>query len=174
MVEDFHTSGRIELNGFEDAFIAAVAQRFRFSGEYLSNVPLKVGRHLFVQDMRTTDELIADAAALGEEYDPEREPCIAIFTTPTQGLMPTISRGSRHEWTLKIVMRLGTVMEECKARLEELTEYLDNGFRGAYIEGYAVKGCLLQIRPNAFQVEDSDQAYCEVQMRLFAVPRVRE
>lgn len=171
-MDDFHSERRIQLDGFEDAVCKHLAENFRFEGQFLQNLPLKVGRHLFAQDMRTTDELVADAKALNEEYDPEREPTISIFTMPNQGLAPSSSRGARHDWQLRIVMRLGVVMEECKARLEELLEYMNNGMRGAYIERYAVKGVLMQVRPNAFQIEDGDQAYCEVQVRLFAVPRV--
>lgn len=166
-------AGRIKLDQFEDALIAYIASAFRFSGQFLQNIPLKVGRHLFVQDMKDTDALVADAAAAGEEYDPEREPCIAVFTVPNRGLTPSQSRGGRHEWQLRVVMRLGSVMEECKARLEELTEWLDSTARGAYVQKFAIKGAILQTRPNAFQIEDSDQAYCEVLLRLFAVPRVQ-
>jgi len=172
MNDERNSAGRIQLDGFEDAIIACIAANFRFEGPYLSNVPLKVGRHLFVQDLRNTDELIADAKAAGEDFDPEKEPIMAVYTEPIQGLAPSSSRGGRHEWTLRVIMRLGVVMEECKARLEELTEWLNKDFRGMYVDRYAVKACNIQVRPAAFQIEDSEQAYCEVQLHLFAVPRV--
>jgi hypothetical protein len=165
-------AGRLSLDGFEDALIAYIAEAFRYAGGYLSNVPLKVGRHLFVQDMKDTDTLVADAAALNEPFDPEKEPVIAIFTAANNGITPSQSRGSRHEWMLRIIMRHTTVMEECKARLEELVEFLNTTMRGAYISRYAIKGAILVQRPTAFQLEDSEQAYCDVQLRLYAVPRV--
>ncbi len=166
--------GRISLDGFEDAVIAYLAKSFRFSGPYLSNVPLKVGRHLFVQVMDPVDTLVAEAKVLNEPYDPEKEPTISVFTLVNAGIQPTSSRGGRHEWILRIVMRFGVVLEECKARLEELIEFMKMNTRGAYIDRYAVKGIVLTSRPSVFQIEDSDQAYCEVHLRLFAVPRVTE
>lgn len=166
------TDGRIQLDRFEDAIIGHLAGNFRFSGAYLSNVPLKVGRHLFVQDMRHVDELVADAKAAGEEYDPELEPTVSVFTTTNRGLTPSSSRGGRHEWMLRIVLRLSTVMEEAKIRLEELIEYFETKMPGVYLDRYALKGVVMTARPTPFQFEDSEQAYCEVQLRLFAVPRV--
>ncbi|RPH70123.1 hypothetical protein EHM76_06745, partial [bacterium] len=91
-------AGRIQLDGFEDALIAYIASAFRYSGGYLSNVPLKVGRHLFVNDMKDTDTLVEDARALGESFDPEKEPIVAVFTVTNDGVKPSQSRGSRHEW----------------------------------------------------------------------------
>lgn len=167
-------AGRIQLDGFEDALVKYIAENFRYSGGYLSNVPLKVGRHLFVQDMKDTDTLAQDASTLGEEFDPEREPVVAIFTTPNQGVEPSQSRGSRHEWMLRLVMRHTDVMEECKARTEELVEWLNSTARGGYVDRFVIKGAIITSRPTAFQLEDSEQAYCEVQLRLFAVPRVTE
>lgn len=171
-MNDANTKGRIQLSGFEDALIKHISENFRFEGEHLKNVKLVVGRHLFVQDMPPTDALVEDAKAVREDYDPERDPTISVFTTPNQNVAPSLGRGGRHEWQLRVVMRLGTVLEECKARLEELTRWLDTDFRGAYIDRYAVKGVLLRSRPSSFKIDDSEQAYCEVQLRLFAVPRV--
>lgn len=167
-------AGRVSLDGFEDALAAWLASAFRFEGPYLSNVKLKVGRHVFVQVMDAVDTLVADAKALGEDYDPEKEPTISIFTIPSPGVAPAMSKGGRHEWQLRIAMRLGVVMEECKARMEELVEFLKGNIRGAHVDRYAVKGFILTSRPTPFQLDDSDQAYCEVQARLMAVPRVTE
>lgn len=167
-------AGRVSLDGFEDAVIKWLSEAFRFNGPYLSNVPLKVGRHLFVQTIEPTDVLQADAKAANEEYDPEREPAVSVYTVSNSGVQPSPSKGGRHEWQLRIVMRLGVVMEECKARLEELVEFLKQNIRGAYVDRYAVKGFIIVGRPTPFQIEDSDQAYCEVQARLMAVPRVME
>ncbi len=165
-------AGRISLDGFEDSLASYIAASFRYSGAYLKNVPLKIGRHVFVQDMKDTDTLVADAAAAGEEFDPEKEPIIAIFTSPNEGVTPSQSRGSRHEWMLRIIMRFTVYQEKCKARLEELVEFLESTVRGARISRYVVKGVILVQRPTAFQLGDSEQAYCEVQLRLLAVPRV--
>jgi len=166
------TDKRIQLDRFEDAVIKHLAENFRFSGEYLRNVPLKVGRHLFVQDMPSTDELVSDAKAASEEYDPEREPCVTVYTNPNRGILPSQSRGSRHEWILHVILRLSTVMEEAKIRLEELVEYFTDQMPGVYLDRYALKAVVVNVRPTPFQYEDSQQAYCEVQLRLFAVPRV--
>lgn len=167
-------AGRISLDGFEDCVADYVARTFRYSGEYLQNVVLKVGRHLTTQDMKSTDELVADAAAANEEFDPAREPIVGIYTTPNEGVEPSQSRGSRHEWLLRIVMRHTVVQEECKARLEELVEYLLATLRGGRVKRYIVKGIIIMQRPTAFQYADDEQAYCEVQLRLFSVPRVNE
>lgn len=165
-------AGRISLDGFEDALVAYLAGAFRYAGPYLSNVPLKVGRHFFAQDMKDTDTLVTDARAAGEEFDPEQEPVVGVFTVPNDGLIPSQSRGGRHEWLLRIIMRFGVYQEKCKARLEELVEFLNTTARGAYVQRYAIKGVKIMQRPTAFQLADSEMAYCEVQLRLFAVPRV--
>lgn len=165
-------AGRLSLDGFEDALVAYLARAFRYDDPYLRNVPLKVGRHFFVQDMKDTDTLVQDAKALNEEFDPEKEPIVAIFTITNQGVTPSQSRGGRHEWILRVIMRLSVYQEKCKARLEELVEFLNTTARGAYVDRYAIKGALIIQRPTAFQVEDSDQAYCDCQLRLLAVPRV--
>jgi hypothetical protein len=62
--------------------------------------------------------------------------------------------------------------EKCKSRLEELVEFLNTTARGARVDRYAIKGAILMQRPTAFQFDDSEQAYCDVQVRLLAVPRV--
>jgi hypothetical protein len=162
---------RVSLDGFEDALIAYLASAFRFSGEFLQNVPLIVGRHLFVQDAPEVDQLKRDADAAGQEFDVAREPTISVFTQPNDALTPSISRGGRHEWQLRIVIRLGVVLEECKARAEELIKFLTISSRGARMDRYVVKAVNLTARPTAFQTAAGEQAYCEMELKFFAVPR---
>lgn len=165
---------RISFEGFEVGFLTYIGANFRFSTEPLKNYAMEAGRHLFVQDMPEIEE-IRQTVAGGLPYEPKREPTISVYTNPGPGLVPSSSSGSRHEWTLRVVLRLGTVPEEAKARLEELIAYVEKKLKGKKINDarghrFIIKGVLVVIRPTVFAREGDNHAFCQSVVRFFAVP----
>ena len=78
------------LVGFEGALAQAIADRFRFSGPTLRNIALVPGRHLFVQDLPTSQVIAQNFAG----FDVTVEPAIVLYTAG--GTPP--SSGGRHEF----------------------------------------------------------------------------
>lgn len=163
----------VQLQGFEDAVAQAIADNFRFVGPFLEDVELVTGRHLFVQDMPEVEDIAETEAQAVQPYDPDREPTISIYTTGGE-LIPTISRGGRHEWALRFVLRLGVVPEDTKSRLEELTEFVESWFPGKIIGNatlgkHQVKAALITSRPSVFSRVNDEHAFATCTFRFLAV-----
>lgn len=155
---------RILLEGFEQALVQGIADRFRFQGDGIYTGALVPGRHLFVQDL-TEREDIGDTAA---GFDPETEPAIVVYTDGGAGITPSSSSGSRHEWNLRVVLRLGVVLERAKALLEQLVRFLEN-LRGVRLGRHVLKGVFITTRPGVFKRAGDDQAYCSSTLKILGV-----
>lgn len=153
------------LSGFELSLLSAVAGSFRFKDAPLHSIPLEVGRHLFGQDAPSLEQI----GEIYSGYDPEVEPIVSFFTSQSQGLAPSVSRGGRAEWTLRINLRAGAVVEDAKGLLEQLAAFLPN-LRGRRLAGFLLKGVTMLSRPTPFTRGADDSAVSTCTIKLQAVP----
>lgn len=172
-----------KLDGFEISLAKKIAADmqvqpsvFRWADADRSNVRLVFGRTIFVQDMLEEDQIESIAerfeAEPGEEaiptdYDPHKEPTVAIYTESNQGLRPSASRGGVHEWVLRFILRAQGAPETSKALLEELTAYVIK-IRGV-VGRHVIKGRELTQRPKAFARAADDHAYSDAVIRFVVV-----
>ncbi|MCJ2530690.1 MAG: hypothetical protein LN413_00010 [Candidatus Thermoplasmatota archaeon] len=164
-----------QLTGFEDALAAqieassqAVPPTFRFAHPGIKDLILSEGRHIFLQELPHPDEIKTEDPLL-DDYDATREPTIGIFTETGSGIVPSSGIGGRHEWTLRIVLRAGTVFETAKEHLENLIEYLELNLPSEF-GGFAVASVIIESRPRVFARREDDHAYCEAVLRFMVVP----
>jgi len=157
---------RVVLVGFEEALAKYIAENFRFSGDTLQNVPLVEGRNIFVQDMPEVEEL----AQTFTDFSIATEPTLALYTDPGEGALPGVSGTPRHEWNLRFVLRLGTVPEETKMRLEELVAWMERNTQGRIMGRFQVKKFLYVSRPTVFERAGDDHAFVSSVLRFIVVP----
>jgi len=168
---------RIVLDGFEEALVDAIAG-FAFEDEYLKNHPLRNDVHLYVNDMPEVEEVASAAAAIlvpdppsepkPLEYDPDKEPTVSVYTEANE---PIRARGSRHEWQIRFALRLGTVFEDAKQRLEQLLVKRVLALRGRRAGAFFVNGLTILQRPTVFQRAGDLHAFATCVVRFFVVPR---
>ena len=164
-----------QLTGFENALAAqieaataAVPPTFRFSHPGIKDLILVEGRHIFLQDLPHTKDIVT-ANPLLDPFDPQKEPTIGIFTQAGAGIIPSSGIGGRHEWTLQFVLRAGVVFNTAKEHLEELTEYLELELPSEF-GGFAVANVVIETRPRAVTRREDDFAYVEAVLRFMVVP----
>ncbi len=165
------STGAIELQGFETALIAHIAAGFRWSGEFLKNRPVEVDRHLFTQmlpDEERLAQVYGDPAST-HPFEEGREPAVLVLTQPGSGLVQSSSRGGKHEWTLRFLLRLGTNFERAKSHLEELVEYIHSEMPLDF-DPFSIGTVLIESRPRPGQRPSDDTAYSETVLRFLVVP----
>mgnify|MGYP001565997936 CR=1 FL=1 len=156
---------KINLQGFEDALREKISASFKFSGIFLETLTLVSGRHLFVNDVPDDDELKQQYP----DFDGDKEPIVGIYTTPTEGIRASTGSGSKHDWTLRLDLRLGAVAEVAKEKLEELFEWLLVEVPGVRMGSFIVRGVLSSTRPISFRREGDDGRHASATVRFLGV-----
>ena len=159
-------SPAVLLVGFEGAVAQAIASRFRFSGPTLSNLALVPGRHLFVQDMPSS-QLIAQNYA---GYDVTVEPVIVLYTAPGPKAIPSSSTGGRHEFLIELVIRLPKSNEDTKKLLEELVTFIERDFSNLVAGDFQIKRAEIRSAPGPIGRLENDQVLVSSTLKFFAVP----
>lgn len=163
-------NGRVLLVGFEGEIAQQIAERFRFKADNLRDIPLELGRHLFVQDLPSSKEILDTIQPGPFPYDPTIEPAIVIYT----GSGPKApTSGGRHEFPVEIVMRLPYFNEPTKALLEELVTFMEAEFAGIRAGDFQIKRALITTAPAVIGKQENDQVLVSAAMRFFAVPMPR-
>ncbi len=164
----------IRLFGFEEGLAQMIVDKFRFSIEGFDDVVLEAGRHVFVQMMRTAEEIAASVASdqNAKPYDPQREPTIGIGVNTGPGVPPTSSSSSKQEWNIQIVLRQAGVPELAKELLEDLADFLLMK-RGRVSTGFQIKGTDMVSRPTILDVLKDDSVIASTVIKFKAVPLPR-
>lgn len=157
----------VRLQGFEEGLVEVIAAGFTFDAEGVSSAALVPGRNLFVDDMPEREQI----AKSWSDFDGAAEPVVSIYNPGGASVAPSLGSGSRHEWSLRIVVRFGTVFELAKQCLEQLIEWIERSLRGRAVAAHYVKGVFIVNRPSPFQRTGDAQAYCTATVRILAVPR---
>ena len=154
------------LVGFEGAVAQAIADRFKFSGPTLRNIALVPGRHIFVQDMPSSQQIAQSYSG----FDVTVEPAIVLYTATGPKTISTSSSGGRHEFPIEIVMRLPAANEATKALLEELVTFLVKQFAGIVAGAFLLKATELLSAPAVIGRQENEQVLVSSRLRFFAVP----
>jgi len=164
----------IRLFGFEEGLAEMIIEKFRFSITGFDDLVLVGGRHVFVQMMRTAEEIaVSVAAEVGAKpYDPQREPTIGIGVNTGPGVPPTSSSSSKQEWNIQIVLRQVGVPELAKALLEDLGDFLLLK-RGRLSTGFQIKGTEMLSRPTILDVLKDNSVLASTVIKFRAVPLPR-
>jgi hypothetical protein len=165
------TDQRVNLAGFEEALIQAVAAGFTFSGTFLSQVRLVPGRHLFANWMPETDEIVKTLPQ-GQAFDPAREPVIGFFdsTGAGGGLAPSASGGSKHSFLTEISLRLPKPGNEVKRLSAELVGWMRETLIGARFGGFLIKGVIPQGTPGGLVRPADGMIFASSRVQFLAVP----
>ena len=169
---------RIKIDGFMAELAEFTGDNFRFSDIALRDILLEGGRHFFTSQMpdvegieATVDEAISvDPNTV--PYDPSREPTIMLEIGAGTGVIPSSSRGSRHVWTVTILLRLGKVPEFTRELLEELFEFYIQNLDGACVGPFLCKGAEPIARPTTLTVLKDDHVITSAIIRFRGVPFV--
>jgi hypothetical protein len=163
----------IRLTGFEEELADWIAAGFAFTP---ATPPVPAGRRLIdgrtihVNDMPEDDEI--QAADDCEDFEPENEPVVALYTMPGPGCETSTGRHPMHEWTVRLELRCGTVLEAAKRLLEELVTWIVKGGSNVTLVAggqFAVKKAFLIFRPVVGRREGDDHAYATATLRFQVV-----
>lgn len=153
---------RIQLKGFEESLADDVVDRFTYSGD--EQFQLATGRNVFVNDLPPEDDLREEH----ENYKRDGEPTLVFYTEGGPGILPSISLGGKHEWSLQVVVRFRTVFEDAKSKLEEVIEFLKK-LPGRRVGAFRVNGSDLTARPTPFQRGGDMHAFATATVRIQGV-----
>jgi hypothetical protein len=156
----------IILSGIPLAIGAVIAERFRFSLAGVTEEALVPGRNLFANDMPERDGIKKTSPA----FDPTKEPVITFYSVGGVPLRPSLSRGSKHDFNVRAVLRYGTVFDAALEPLEQLLAWMVDDFRGRRIGKHRVRGVVISSAPSPFQRANDQQAYCSATLKFLAVP----
>jgi hypothetical protein len=157
---------RVRLRKFEDSLATEIATRFTFEkiSAGTQPIPVKEGTTIFVNHM-PEQKGIQDS---DPTFDPATQPQIAIITVASEGVRASSGSGSKQDWTLRFIVRLGTVPENAKERLEELHEFILAKIPGV-VGKFIAKNAVSQQRPTVFQVAGDDAAYANSVIQFLVV-----
>lgn len=157
---------RVRLRKFEDTLATEIANRFTFEKLETGGqpIPVKEGSTIFVNHMPEQKAILDTDPA----FDLKTQPQIAIITVATQGVEASTGSGSKQDWTLRFIVRLGTVPENAKERLEELHEFILKEIPGV-VGKFIVKNAVSQQRPTVFQIVGDDGAYANSVIQFLVV-----
>jgi hypothetical protein len=169
-------SDNVALTGFEEALAAAIAAGFRFAGETLQNVPLLLGRHLFVGYLPPIDRVQGDKP-VGQTFDPQQEPAIALYPASGGGALPSNCDSGKHEFVVEIALRIPKETQRASHLLDELVRWIKASVVGGTVTGsygdFAVGELLGTIpNPTPFRRLTDGSAVSTVRLRFFAVPLI--
>lgn len=164
------TSGTISLAGFERGLCAAVvAGGFRFSGAYLQQVPLVVGRHLFAKAMPEAAEIEKNLTA-GQTFDRHREPVTAFFDTSSgSGVAASSSHGGKHAFLIEAMTRLPMPGDDVTLYSAELVEWMKENLVGARAGDFRIKGVNPQGTPGGLERLADGMHFASSRVRFLAV-----
>lgn len=159
----------LDLDGLEDGILDLISSEFVFEGQGVkTDLALKTGTHLFNQDMAENEGIAKTTAGFNEK----KEPVVSIYNIGGVPHRPSSSSDSKHDASLRVVIRFGTVFESAKKLLEQLAKWLVKNLPGRRAGKFKIKGVFIVNRPTPFQRAGDDQAYCTSTLRFLAVPIV--
>lgn len=157
---------RVRLRKFEDSLATEIANRFTFEkispGE--QPIPVKEGTNIFVNHLPSQDEI----QNTDPSFDPAKQPQIAIITVASEGVQASSGSGSKQDWTLRFIVRLGSVAEDTKERLEELHEFILQKIPGV-VGKFIAKNAVSQQRPTVFAIQGDDAKYANSVIQFLVV-----
>jgi len=154
------TNSRVKLDGFEIALADWIS-----SNLICHCGSPAMGRNLFVSDMPEVEDIKASHS----DFDQIEESVFAVYTDPGLGVQPGPGRGSRMEWTIRLVCRFGIVPEEAKKELEEVVTQILKKSPGTKMGGFISKGVNIVARPTVFARQGDGHAYATCALRFFVV-----
>lgn len=162
----------MRLAGFEAGLCdAIVAGGFRFSGDFLSQVPLVVGRHLFAKAMPETSEIVRDLVT-GVTFDPTREPVTAFFDTSTgSGVESSASHGGKHAFLIEAMTRLPKPADGVTRYSAELVEWMAEHLVGARAGAFRIKGVIPQGTPGGLERQADGMIFASSRVRFLAISK---
>ncbi len=164
------TTQTLRLAGFEAGLCAAiVAGGFRFSGLFLRNVPLVVGRHLFAKAMPETQEILRDLTA-GQSFDPAREPVTSFFDqSGASGETSSSSYGGKLAFTIEAMTRLPKPGDDVTRYSAELVEWMIENLQGARAGDFRIKGVEPRGTPGGLERQSDGMIFASSRIRFLAV-----
>lgn len=158
------------LAGFEAGLCEAiVAGGFRFSGLYLQNIPLVIGRHLFAKAMPETTQIQQNLTA-GQFFDPTREPVTSFFDqSAASGLASSASHGGKLSFTIEAMTRLPKPGDDVTRYSAELVEWMAENLPEAMAGSFRIKGVTPLGTPGGLERQADGMIFASSRVRFLAV-----
>ena len=160
------TGRRFDLRFFEDALATEIVTRFKFEALEAGGqkITLVEGTHMFVNTIPDQKEIKQSSPTFNEQVEPQ----VQILTGPSKGILSSTGTGSKQDYSLRFNLRLGTVPELVKQRLEELVNFILENIPGLVGTKFKCNAIDSTARPTVFQ-RAGDNAYYATATLLFLV-----
>jgi hypothetical protein len=162
----------MRLAGFEAGLCEAiVAGGFRFSGTFLSQVPLVVGRHLFAKAMPENAEILRNLVA-GQTFDPTREPVTSFFdTSSSSGVESSASHGGKHAFLIEAMTRLPKPADGVTRYSAELVEWMAENLVDVRAGDFKIKGVSTEGTPGGLERQADGMIFASSRIRFLAISK---